>query len=192
MSTFCTLVKLHLYKQPWKRRRTKEEIPVLHESKWNSYSLLPSYPRSFGRNHSGSNSIGQRVDSKGLVPIHLSCAKLFQHALHHCFWINCRRKSSWTRRTNGVLCSGWSNGGKLGRSRRRTWYVSTRVRLIQACVESRTRWGLLGWQCSRTANGTEVLSDQIERDHSPWHSTSNMHWKSGIQEKSWNLVYKNF
>ena len=43
-STFCTSVKEHLDKQLWKRRRTKEEIPLLHGSQWNSNSLLPSYP----------------------------------------------------------------------------------------------------------------------------------------------------
>ena len=35
---------------------------------------------------------------------------LFQHALHLYFWINCCRKSSWTRSTNGILYSRWSHG----------------------------------------------------------------------------------
>ena len=63
-STFCTLVKQHLGRTPLKRRRTKEEIPVLHKSHWNSNSLLQGSPRSFGRNYCGSISVGQRVDSR--------------------------------------------------------------------------------------------------------------------------------
>ena len=57
-----------------------------------------------GETTGGSNSIGQHVDPKRFLPIHFSCGMLFQHALHHCFWI-IAVGNSWTRSTNGVLYS---------------------------------------------------------------------------------------
>ena len=55
---------------PKKRRRTKEEIPVMHKLQWISNSSLLGYPRSFGRNYCGSISNGKRVDSRRLLRIH--------------------------------------------------------------------------------------------------------------------------
>ena len=46
------------------------------------------------------------------------------------------------------------------------------IRQVQACVASRTKCSLLGWHWSRSANETQSLPDQVEREHSPWHSTS--------------------
>ena len=35
--------------------------------------------------------------------VRLPCRKLFQHALHHCFWIYSRGQKSWKRSTNSIL-----------------------------------------------------------------------------------------
>ena len=83
------------------RRRTKEDIPVMHKTHWISNSSLPSYPRSFGE-----TTVDPSLSDIVLIP-----EDLFEFIYHigSCFnmhsiiasRISCGRKNSWTRSSNG-------------------------------------------------------------------------------------------
>ena len=193
-STCPRMLRVVLFRRGWFHCSDTELFLEKKMEKLNSGDsrrISNQYPRWFWRKFCESVFTGQRVDPRELLRVRPPHRKCFEHAFHQCFWIiaggknheRCRQTVFFT--AVDPMDKKWIDKGQHDlRNPRFAAYKQT-WKIMSRC-------SILGWYLSCPKDGIEILPNKVECDHSPWHSSAEMHWKSGIQEVTRSPVHQNY